>query len=521
MKRVNSLFFALLFAISFLLKKTSIGAPATTACINNLIPETPGKTPNYWCTWAAQNYIWGQGATSMNNQLLFGGAGLETGRANLNEQEIFKPNGWASLFSKVRSDLIFVVDDGYYPKNDMTALQLNPLKFPSYFDIDPAKNLEKFNNDLKKAGWRGLGLWTRRVAEPDQAATERLAWSHAADILYWKVDTGDNGSKYSELAKQAHLGLIIENSIAAGPFNHGPNNRAATNYGSSRLDMLKHDDVVRIYDRDQPLSLPTSIDRVAALLETAAGQPDAKAIINCEDEVYLGAALGCSVGIFRSPYIGLRPSGDMDIYMGGPRHPKQRMDEVTRAIRWHRIAPPYSANITPFATDTEVLSDSWKCSLGDSWDMSANDKVATQTAPARVARGIPLPEVTAAEDKPWVLASRHQNGAVSVAALGRITPEKGYFIPQADVEIQAGDMPPALGVFGRYRSLTFIFSQSIPIKSKILAQDLAGDTAVDISTKVTIQNNRLTIPGSVIDQIGLSAATKGDLSDPGLVIVIK
>jgi hypothetical protein len=486
----------------------------------NLIPETPAKTPDYWCTWAAQNYIWGQGQAVMDNNQLYGREGLETGRPCVNEREIYKKYGWSSLFPKVKGDLIFLLDDGYYPGNDMAALKLDPLKYPSYVDPNPKNALERLNNDLKKAGWRGLGLWTRGVSTNDQVSLEKLGWSRDAGVIYWKIDTGDNDCKYASLAKRFAPDLVLENSFGISPFNKGSDNRVPTNYASSRLNLIKQMDVVRIYDRDQPLSLPTSIDRVSALLQIASGQSDAKAIINCEDEMYLGAALGCSVGIFRTPYVGLRPSGDMDIYMGGPKHPKQRIDEVTRAIRWHRLAPPFGANLEELEVDTNIISDSWKFSQGDSWDQGPNGNVIVQSAPARVSRGLPLPKVKAVGAVPWLLASRNPNGAVCVATLGRITPEKGYFIPKADVEIEIGEIPPALGIFGQYKSLVLIFKEPIPSGSKIFAQDLAGERAENISGEVAISKNRLAIPGPVIDRIGLSAATPGDLSDPGMVIKI-
>ena len=41
---------------------------------------------------------------------------------------------------------------------------------------------------------------------------------------------------------------------------------------------------------------------------------------------------------------------------------------------------------------------------------------------------------------------------------------------------------------------------------------------MDITGRVTVEGNRLTIPGAVISEIGLMAATEGDVSDPGLVL---
>ena len=53
---------------------------------------------------------------------------------------------------------------------------------------------------------------------------------------------------------------------------------------------------------------------------------------------------------------------------------------------------------------------------------------------------------------------------------------------------------------------------------KVLGQDLAGDVPTDITKSVIFKGNKITIPGAIIRKVGLAAATKGDLSDPGLVL---
>ena len=86
--------------------------------------------------------------------------------------------------------------------------------------------------------------------------------------------------------------------------------------------------------------------------------------------------------------------------------------------------------------------------------------------------------------------------------------------------VDAGDAKGPFGAFGQYRRLTLHFDHAIG-KCRILAQDLASDEAVDITKSVQISGGELVIPGSVIDKIGLSGATPGDLSDPGMVFVIQ
>jgi len=257
---------------------------------------------------------------------------------------------------------------------------------------------------------------------------------------------------------------------------------------------------------------------VASCLLAATATPGVHGIINCEDEAYVGAALGCSLGIFRSPQIGLRPSGDPDVFMAGPRRWKQRMDEVIRAVRWHRIAPPFPAGAAPVRVDDNALRDSWRFSRGETWDATKAGFLFTQGAPARIARGLPLAAVCGGHDAPYVVASRFPNGAVAVAALGRTTPDNGWIITAADVSLRLEEVPVAIGIFGRFGSLSLTFACPLAAGIRVLAQDLAGDSAVDATSKVRIEGQSILLPGALIERVGLSAATPGDLSDPGLVV---
>ncbi len=255
------------------------------------------------------------------------------------------------------------------------------------------------------------------------------------------------------------------------------------------------------------------------MLEISNGNPKAKAIINCEDLATLGAALGCSFGIFRFPITGKRPQGDPDIFNAGLRKQKKRMDEVTRSVRWHRIALPFPANAQPVLVDSVLLSDKMTIKKGETWDWDLQSPL-IQSAPARITRGLPLPIVVAKGDVPFVVAARYPNEAVSVGTFGRFSDKEGYKFPMADITQKLGKVPPAIGIFGQYKSLTFTFDKSIEGK-KVLAQDLAGSKATDVTKQVSIKGNTLMLPGSLIARIGLQASTPGDLSDPGLIIVIK
>ena len=57
----------------------------------------------------------------------------------------------------------------------------------------------------------------------------------------------------------------------------------------------------------------------------------------------------------------------------------------------------------------------------------------------------------------------------------------------------------------------------------VLAQDLATDTAEDVTSEVTwVDSMHLTVPGSLIDRVGLAGRSReDDMSAPGLVIVLR
>jgi len=331
-------------------------------------------------------------------------------------------------------------------------------------------------------------------------------------VAYWKVDYGNNNRDevwrrhLTELGRQTAPGLTIETAMAPHSITWG--------------------DTYRTYDVDALLSVPQTLGRVVTELQNNA-EPPAKVLINCEDEVYLGAALGCCYGVMRHSYAGNLPSGRQDfVFPPLTRDLKHCTDEVVRAVRWHRIAPAFAVGANPVAMSSEQLTDNWRFQKDESWRLAAGKEL-SETAPAAVTRGLPLPEVTPASGsiKPFVLASRNPNGAVAVATLGRTlcpnaTDRQWITGEVADVTLQVGQNSGPIGIFGRYHSLTLVFDKSVA-GHRVIAQDLAGDVPQDITRLVRVVGDHVIVPGAVIDGIGRSAATPGDKSDPGLVLVIR
>jgi hypothetical protein len=138
-------------------------------------------------------------------------------------------------------------------------------------------------------------------------------------------------------------------------------------WGSRRLNILAHTDVYRTYDVTSILSLPTTLDRVAEMLKGAEGRPEVSGLLNVEDEVYVAAVLGCTMGLLRHPLEDMRPGPDAKLFFNGPRRAKRRMDEVVRALRWQRLAQPFSPGSGTVKVSEDVLTDSWRFERTQTW----------------------------------------------------------------------------------------------------------------------------------------------------------
>ena len=470
--------------------------------MQNLVPATANLSPDYFCTWNIQGYY----ASYVK--------GKEKGshKDAVQESQLFRHGpyqNWLGQYPKVHRGLYFLLDEGWDLPDE--KIMLLPGRFPSYSSQIQPENFKKLSDAVKQNGWRGLGLWMRADKNTDDFWTQRMQWMKASGVPYWKVDYGNDSRDenwrrhLTEMGRQTAPDLTIETAMVPHAITWG--------------------DTYRTYDVDALLSIPQTLSRVVTQLQFTA-EPPARGLINCEDEVYLGAALGCIYGVMRHSFVGNLPNGQQDfVFPPITRDLKHCTDEVVRAVRWHRIAPAFAVGAGAAATSPERLTDNWIFGKDESWRYAVGKNV-SETAPAAVTRGLPLPTVTLAKGdiKPFVVASRNPNGAVSVATLGRtLCPNatERQWIPGdvADVALQAGRNSGPIGVFGRYHSLTLVFDKPIA-GQQILAQDLAGDNAEDITGLVRVAGDKVTIPGTVIDRIGRSAATPDDKSEPGLVLVI-
>lgn len=486
----------------------------------NLVPAKAADAPNYWCTWAVQNYRFGQGAQSIVPALLEGDSGAKLAHDAMSEEVLLGGDGWASRFYPwVRQDLYLLLDDGWETGGTAT-FQLDPTKFPS-FKGSSTERLQALNRKIERMGWRGAALWCRNTPG-GEADFELESLCGNAGVRYWKIDLGDRDFNLVRTRNQARIPLTLEHVHGEMPVNgdwskdgrFGPQP-----WDSKRVEILRHTDVYRTYDVTSILSLPTTLDRVSELLRTSAGHPELHSLLNVEDEVYVAAVLGCTMGVMRHPLQGLRAAGDPDLFFNGPRRAKQRMDEVVRALRWQRIAHPFAVGTgSSFQTSSEILRDGWTFSRGEIWQHELVGATVWQSAPAVLARDIDLPRVSGSPEKPFVFAARFPNGAAAIGAQQRTQPGRAWYMPPCDVTLRVGDAPGPFGLFGEYRTLTLEFSKATGGK-RVLAQDLAGDRAVDITAQVNFVGSKVHFDGRMLRRLGLSHRTPGDLSSPGIVVV--
>lgn len=479
----------------------------------SLVPDTPSAAPDYLCTWNLQGYV----TSYASNEMM---------RYAMNEENIFGDGefcNWAGLYPSIRGDLYFVMDDSWDIPQDENSVggnpylgttELNEERFPS-FSGTPAERLKKLTRRLKKLGWKGVGGWIC-AQKPEAYAsmseeeywTDRLKAASEAGFSYWKVDWGRDATNdgwrqmLTRLGKEYAPELWIEHAM--------------------RNEYVEFSDVFRTYDVENVIAQPVTIQRVADLLPRRA-QAGAKGIVNCEDEPYIAVGLGCAIGVMRHPFAGSLPDGRQDDAFPPVGHNYKRcLDEVVRGVHWHRVAEPFAVD-GDCSVDTVRLADSWILRENETWNKGREvGSVLRESAPARVSRRMPLPEVAdTAASRPFVLASRYPNDAVAVAAIGRAIGRE-YVARAVDVTVQGGDWSAPIGLFGRFRSVTIVYPEALDAAAavEVWGQDLAGDTPVNITAEVSIDGNRMTVPGTVIDRVGLMCASEGDLSGPGMVMKV-
>ncbi|MCG6189376.1 hypothetical protein [Maribellus maritimus] len=503
----------------------------------NMIPQKPATAANYWCTWYAQNY-WVQrgGEISDLNKITNPAA-----REELTYNHLFNPEeGWVTNYlPRGRSDWYFLIDHGWQTKEPSErtvsgakpffSLQIDPRDFPEYGDAEPQESLRLFNEEIISNGWRGLGIWTRGTIDSTTAHTF-VEWSKYAGIEYWKIDGGGTENFWSfKIKEKIFPELNLEYVTPAGNLNPDwdvPNRKeypSVYDAGGAKqeemLRVLQYSDAFRTYDASPLLMSVTTLRRTHDILKQTQNQPKYRSILNLQDDCNAAAALGCLVASKRHPNYMERTLEGKDLHhqLSGKRHMQGRMNEAERFGRWSRIAPAFPAGEGTYNSSEKELIDYCEFTKWDTWNKATYGKMVYQSAPAIMARNMPLPEVEIDGEPPYVMATTYPNGAVCIATEGRVRPDDNWFHPRAKVTIKIKDVTQPIGIFGHYNMLIIEFPETISPEN-IWAQDLLADSATDIKPKVKIEGNSIYIPGELIDKIGISAGDKDDISAPGMVI---
>ena len=526
------------------------GCGVQTPSIPNLVPSESSRAPNYWCTWYWQNYLVlkGQEVTDPDPEMVFNS---ENVREQLNEETLFGEGGMAKVMLPMsRGDYYFLIDHGWQDKSwDIPEKDIffnfimDTIDFPSYTSLQPKDRIKKLNDDLKALGWRGLGLWVRGDIAKEEAV-KFVEWSKYAGVEYWKIDGGETENAYCYKAKQKiyhelYLEYVTgsrgplntrwdEEGLSCYPSVYAPGIRhvkgsSGPYISSEALNILKNSDVFRTYDAVPLLVSTVTMQRIHDLLMQTAGKPEYVALLNVQDDCNIAAALGCVVSGMRHPKKTPRmyEGRDFHFQIAGDRKVDQRLNEMDRFVRWQRIAPPMPAGYGTYKASRGFLIDKFKFRTGDTWKTDTWGKMVSQSAPAIMVRNLPLPQVKINGEPPYVLASKFPDGAICIATEGRVKPDDSWYHPRADVSLECGEGNQPIGIFGHYKSLKLCFDKSIPGNTVVWAQDLLADQAQDITSRVTLRDNELIIPGELIDEIGTSAATAGDISSPGLVLMME
>ena len=473
----------------------------------NLVPDKVNPSPDYYCTWQTQLYATSDGKPEVQRNII-------GERALFNAE---RPFGWAYFYEKARRDLILVMDDSWDvplsgDNSYYGSLILNKEKFPSV-------TIKELTEQIKSLGWKGLGGWVcaqesekhSNSNSPTDYWEERLKEAKESGLSYWKVDWGkrarDNEFRklLTELGKVLAPNLVIEHSIIK--------------------NSITYSQVFRTYDVPAIMSIPMTMEKLADVLSLQEG-----GLINCEDEAYIAAAGGFTMGIMRHPYIGALPDGRED--MSFPeihRNLKSKMFEVIRAACWHRIAPAFELSGSYANVSDLQLSDTWEFlnkneEIEEWWFNMTSIKdflhrdILTKNAPAIISRNTNLPKVLPDENElvPFVVSSKNPNGAFSIATCGRTVGRK-YIIPKCNITVNI-EKSDTIGIFGEYNNLIL---ESTGVISQIFMQDLAGKSALDITSEVTVNQDQIIIPGNLIHKIGTMEQPIEDTSEPGVVVNIK
>lgn len=455
-----------------------------------LPPPSDDITGDYFCSWwmqetAAEKYgLHGKWATNARDALtshfLFG-----------NDTE-FHP-----LPKEERRGLIYVIDDGWdvpfgtfaFPgKTAMFgSLEANAERF-SDLGRTPERRLHRICENIRSLGYAATGLWiaTERYGE-DPEETYRFYSEHAilhasAGVRYWKVSRGtrERDFAYREVISRAVREnapeIMVGHSVPQPPLSAGQSEAERQELAREIAAELSFSDEFRIYHLIPPFEDVVALRQLDQIFSLANLQKEKNpgALISAGSRPYIAAVLGCTLGM-----MGASP-------------------ENVIALRFHRLSPPFPIGDAAYLRSEEHLTDRLYLENPPvSWLPIRTPGTYEESAPARMSRGCPLPEVTATGESPFVIASRHpKTGVYAVGTFARGIDPNPHLLALVDVELSVEGDGVTVGVFGFYASLTLVFPRAIPSGIRVLVQDFLLEEYEDMTTKVIVSENKIRISGT-------------------------
>lgn len=452
------------------------------------------KTYDYYCTWQAQN--------------IFCQVKHISNRDYLDEQALFKEDGLVHAYPEFRKDLYFILDDGwdvpysYNVKEDypFASHEIKEDRFPS-FKGRPQDKLKQMVDKILSYGWKGVGIWVcaqgsgdaykLSIKELRSFFKKRLEWSKYANISYWKVDWGvccnevEFRKMLTKLANKIYPELIIENCMCINPVNGFNDNeeehlKYLYPWNKSQKEYIdkvnKISEVFRSYDVTEELSSTSTLARLAYLLKQK------HSIINAEDELYMGVILGCSLGIERNS---MCVSANV-----APRTSfHYRANETLAALRYRRISNSFVGG--KINVSKETFLDEYY--FGSYWSQNIDHEVVKQICPARVSRNTSLPKVSKIKEIPYVICCKDFNKNYAIGTFKRLNYEEDDKY-EVNVSVRIDEVVNNIAIFSNHiQKLIVTLPEDVKSKKFILT-DLINNTKVDVTDKIKINNQKITIP---------------------------
>ena len=323
--------------------------------------------------------------------------------------------------------------------------------------------------------------------------------------MYWKVDWGRGAADgnyrrmMTECVRKYAPALKIEHALVRQPLFEPEKPEQEMHAWREKYlrEVLPVSDYLRAYDVAPEFRYASTLHRAAFCLRAAAEVSGECAVLNVEDTALIGAALGCSLGVMRHPE---------EERMQKLTYDYRPLSETLCALRWQRMAPPFAANRGKTLISEETLRDEWHYPVRDAslWPC-VSDVTERHSAPAGIARNLPLPEVRAEGERPFVAASVHPDtGALCVAAIPRTLPGALEWTPSAEIRVRETQIDAPVGLFGRFARMTVEFDRSVEDR-RVWAQSLAGDAAEDVTGEVELRGNTLSIAGATAARVAGAA----------------